>query len=210
MLTAQQSASEFLMECKGRMETSPVMHHEFLQRFESEYLTKAQLRKFAAQWYKTARGHKEAFPAIIYNIRNDDIRFDLIEILNEEYGNGDREQIHSRLLKRFLTALEISDEEVEREETLPAVKNFGDEVLRIWRDGDPVYAFGLHFALEFLASALHVHFAGGLQKYPFLTEYDKQYFNYHKVAEQQHADFSENGMLIYASDVESQSLLAEG
>jgi pyrroloquinoline quinone (PQQ) biosynthesis protein C len=192
------------------MSASAVMHHKFLGDFETKVLTESQLKRFAIQWYKTARNHKEAFPALVYNTPNDDIRFDLIDILNEEYGNGNREQIHTRLLKRFLTALEISDQDIDEEETLPAVRRFGDEVLRIWKDGHPVYAFGLHFSLEFLAASLHSHFADGLQKYPFLTDYQREYFNYHKTAEQQHADFSENGMLTYASDPEAQALLLEG
>lgn len=184
--------------------------HEFLTAFESRYLTKVQLKRFAIQWYKTAKRHKEAFPALIYNTKNDDVRFDLIDILNEEYGSGDREKIHSRLLFRFLVALELSEEDVMNTKTLSATQRFGDEVLQIWRDGNPVYAFGLHFALEFLAASLHTHFAKGLSKYPFLTDYDREYFNYHKTAEKQHADFSEQGMNLYAVNEESKALLEAG
>jgi pyrroloquinoline quinone (PQQ) biosynthesis protein C len=203
-------ATEFLESLKAKMSASPVMHHPFLIGFESERLDGAQLRKFAVQWYKTARKHKEAFPALIYNVKADDVRFDLIDILNEEYGSGDREKIHARLLQRFLGALGVSDEDVRDTPTLPAVDFFGEEVLRIWRDDNEVYAFGLHFALEYLASSLHVHFADGLSKYASLTEFDTEYFNFHKVAEKQHSDFSEGGILFYGITEENRLLLRRG
>jgi pyrroloquinoline quinone (PQQ) biosynthesis protein C len=111
---------------------------------------------------------------------------------------------------RFLNALGLSDCDVERTEPLPGVTEFVQEVSRIWRDENPIYAFGLHFALEYLASSLHGHFARGLDKYPFLRDYDKEYFNYHKTAEKIHADFSERGFLQYATDEESRVLLAKG
>jgi pyrroloquinoline quinone (PQQ) biosynthesis protein C len=195
---------------KLRMSGNPVMHHPFLTLFESEYLSEVQLRRFAVQWYKTARKHKEAFPALVYNVKDDDVRFDLIEILNEEYGSGDRERIHARLLQRFLRALALSEADVLGTPSLPAVDSFGEEVLRIWRDGDHIYAFGLHFSLEYLASSLHSHFAEGLTKYATLTEYDKEYFNFHKVAEKHHSDFSERGMLFYATTDGNRLLLQSG
>jgi pyrroloquinoline quinone (PQQ) biosynthesis protein C len=210
MQTLVPTELQFLISVKDMMTHNFVMHHRFLKDFENNYLSKEQLIRFAIQWYKTARAHKEAFPVLIYNTPDDEVRFDLIEILNEEYGGGDREKIHAKLLRRFLTALSISEKNVEDSKTLGSVRNFGEEVLKIWKEGNPVYAFGLHFALEFLASSLHAHFADGLKKYDFLTDYDKAYFNYHKTAEPQHADFSENGMVLYATNQENQALLYEG
>lgn len=201
---------DFVESMKLRMSDSRVMHHPFLTLFESQFLNEVQLRRFAVQWYKTARKHKEAFPALVYNVKDDDVRFDLIEILNEEYGSGDRKKIHARLLQQFLRSLGISEEDVESRPTLPAVQWFGEEVLRIWRDCDDIYAFGLHFALEYLASSLHTHFANGLSKYATLTESDKEYFNFHKIAEKQHSDFSERGMLFYAKTHESRLVLQSG
>jgi pyrroloquinoline quinone (PQQ) biosynthesis protein C len=202
--------AQVLASTKERLARHPATHHRFLLEFERQHLSDGQMERFAIQWYKTARGHKEAFPALIYNTRNDDIRCDLIEILSEEYGYGDRERIHAKLLKRFLSALSISDNDVENAETLPAVKRFVADVLSIWKEDDPIYAFGLHFSLEYLAASLHVHLANGLAKYAFLKEDDKEYFNYHKMAEQRHADFSEKGFVLYATDPENQPLLERG
>src|SRR5437773_644497 len=104
----------FLKTTKGRMLSDAIMHHRFLTEFERQELGRDELKKFAIQWYKTARAHKQAFPTLIYNTRDDEIRFDLIDILNEEYGDGNRELIHARLLMRFLNALGLSERDVEQ------------------------------------------------------------------------------------------------
>lgn len=199
-----------MVAAKRLMDRSTAMHHRFLARFRDEALSRDQLRTFAILWYKTAREHKRAFPALIWNLPDDDVRFDLIDILREEYGNGDRQMIHARLLLRFLAALEISEQDVDAIATPPEVSQFGSTVLTIWRDGAPAYAFGLHFALEYLASALHVYFADGLLKYDFLTRKDREYFEYHRVAEERHADHSETGFRFYATTEEERALLVRG
>lgn len=202
--------SEFLNLMKTKMHDHPVMHHRFLTEFEARYLSPDQMRRFAIQWYKTARAHKIAFPSLIYNIPDDDVRFELVIILLDEYGNGDRDKIHAKLLRNFLTRLGISDEEIENTPTLPAADQFSKEILGIWKDGNPVYAFGLHFALEYLAAGLHTHFSDGLAKYDFLSDSDREYFDYHKIAEQNHSDYSEYGIVYYSADPANHSLLEAG
>lgn len=204
------TADAFLAALKARMRASETYAHRFLVEFRERTLSRSQLERFAVQWYKTARAHKIAFPALIFNVRDDDVRFELVEILFDEYGMGDRSRIHARLLLRFLGALGIAEADVDGEVTIPAVEQFSDEVLRVWRDEEPVLAFGLHFALEYLAASLHAHFSEGLAKYPFLSADAREYFDYHKVAEQNHTDYSETGILVYGSTPEHQRRLEEG
>ena len=199
-----------LEDSKVAIRSEAAANSDFLRRFEAERLTDEQLRRFAVQWYKTARGHKEAFPWLIANTRHDDVRFDLIEILREEYGNGDRKEIHSRLLWRFLAALGLSEDEVESAPTLRGVQSFSEQVLKVWRDGDPIVAFGLHFALEYIASDFHVRFANGVQKYDRLGDYERRYFEFHRIAEERHSDVSEAGWQIYASLPHGPERLTEG
>lgn len=202
--------NEFLKFINSRMEKSGVTTHLFFQKFKQEHLTNEQLRKFALQWYLTARDHKLAFPAIVYNTPDDNIRFELIDILYDEYGNGNKEKIHAKLLLKFLRRLGITDKEIENTVKLPAVKKFGKEVLEIWRDANPIYAFGLHYSLEYIAQFLHATFAEGLNKYPEYSEDDLEYFNYHKIAEQEHTDYSEVGLLTYAETEGNKNLLIQG
>lgn len=174
------------------------MHHPFLLRFEQGTLGRQGLARFIIQWCKTAKAHREAFPALIANIKNDDIRFELIEILYEEYGNGDRASIHARLLERLLRALGLTGSDVENTPTLPAITRFGSRILDIWGNGEHPIAFGLHFGLEYLASSQQQYCARGMAKYNFLSAHEREYFDLHAKAEIRHVAYSEAGFLHYA------------
>jgi len=204
------STSKVLKDCKREMDQSGVMHHRFLTRFEERILTRNELASFMAQWYKTATAHRRAFPGLIGNIKNDEIRFELIEILYEEYGNGDRTRIHGKLLERLLHALDLTLYQVASTRTLPAVDRFNSTLSDIWFNGEHSFAFGLHFGLEYLASSQQAYCARGMRKYSFLTEHDREYFDLHAEAEIRHIAYSEKGFLHYAGELEARTRLLNG
>ena len=204
-------AGRSLLEaCKSEIDRGGVMHHPFLVRFEHEMLDREQLERFAGQWYKTATAHREAFPSLIANIKDDDLRFELIEILNEEYGNGDQARIHARLLERWLRGIGLSVADVDAMEPLPGVKAFSARISEIWKNGEHPLAIGLHFGLEYLASAFQPHLSRGFAKYDFLTDSEREYFEVHAEAEIRHVAYSENGFLRYADDLEDRLKLVDG
>jgi pyrroloquinoline quinone (PQQ) biosynthesis protein C len=204
-------AGRALLEaCKSDIDRGGVLHHPFLVRFENDLLDSVQLKLFAAQWYKTATAHREAFPALIANIKDDDLRFELIEILNEEYGNGNQTQIHARLLERWLRGIGLTVTEVDGVEPLTAIAAFSAGISEIWKNGAHPKAIGLHFGLEYLASAFQPHFSRGFAKYHFLTDSEREYFEVHAEAEIRHVAYSENGFLRYANHPSDRQKLVDG
>jgi hypothetical protein len=162
------------------------------------------------QWYKTASAHRRAFPGLIGNIKDDEIRFELIDILYEEYGNGDRTRIHGKLLERLLGALELTLDDVSQEAALPAVSRFDAAISDIWVNGEHPFAFGLHFGLEYLASSQQAYCARRMRKYRFLSGHDREYFDLHAEAEIRHVAYSESGFLRYAARPRDRNKLIEG
>src|SRR4051812_8834531 len=106
------------------LDKSRVCHHPFLQHMTSRNLSDAEVHRFGIQWYKAAAAHKKAFPGLIYNTTNDVVRFDLIKILGDEYGNGQLEQIHAFMLLRFLDSLGYSLSDIANIPTIPEIKQF--------------------------------------------------------------------------------------
>lgn len=206
-LNHTESSSELLEKTRTDLRAE-VLHHPFLHRFSAGELTSEQMRRFAVQWYLTAKLHKDAFPAIVLNTNDEDIRFDLIEILHEEYGSGDREKIHGRMLGRFVKSLGIDVSNISERDAIPGVRNFGDEVLRIWRDDPPARAFGVHFALETIAALFHGAFADGVATSRLTSE--TEYFDVHRTAEEGHADISVDGFVKYSGGDESRQQLLDG
>lgn len=197
-----ETAEDFLENITKDLAGHPIHTSLFLEQFKSRKLSPQQLRAFGIQWLKTTRSHKLAFPALIANITDDDTRFELIDILYEEYGAGNREKIHARLLEKFLFALQISSADIEHTTALPEVATFAEELAEIWKNENDVMALGLHFALEHLASTLMPTVAEGLRQYPELTEDDREYFTFHSSAETRHAHYAYAGVLRYAQENE--------
>ena len=192
------------------MEHGVTMHHPFLKKFEKGILNRENLVKFMIQWYKLAQSHREAFPSLIANIKNDEVRFDLVNILYEEYGSGDKSQIHVKILDRLLIALDLTIADVNNSKTLPATKHFNEMVSDLWLNGEDCLAFGLHFGLEYLASAQQQYCARGMAKYAFISSFDREYFDLHAEAEVRHVACSEAGFLYYAEDFRNHNELICG
>jgi pyrroloquinoline-quinone synthase len=192
------------------LDKSGVKKHEFLRRMSDGGLSNEQVRQFAIQWFKAASAHKKAFPALIYNTSDDVVRFDLIRILRDEYGNGDVEYIHARLLKRFLHAVGISDKEVLDTSVAEEISEFSNQIENVWLQGHPVEAFGVHYALEFLASEMHEAFFKGLNSLNRWDSNDLEYFEYHGRVEAEHADISDRGFDIYCNETANVRYLVKG
>lgn len=182
--------------------------HPFFNRFAQQKEVD-QIKRFAIEWYLAATGHKMAFPYLVAITRDDKTRQELIEILRDEYGNGDPEKIHAKLLRRFVDKLGITDKTLLAERPIPEVDNFGKVTLAMWRDGDPIIAFGYHYALELIAMDIHRTFAAGLEGYGFSPEV-LEYFRYHSTAEEEHAKMAESGLTRYATDEENREKLFTG
>src|SRR5581483_12419919 len=117
-----------------------------------------------------------------------------IHILDEEWGHGDVTKAHITLLENFLRELGIGDPD--SKVTIPEIGKFGNTTMAMWRNGDPVAAFGYHWALEEVAAGIHPVFFNGLKEYGFSSE-ALLYFQIHATAEQQHALVANNGLWRY-------------
>jgi pyrroloquinoline quinone (PQQ) biosynthesis protein C len=192
------------------LETTRVCDHPFLRSMNSRTMSDDQVRRFGIQWYKAAAAHKKAFPGLIYNTTNDVVRFDLIHILRDEYGNGDVNSIHGFMLLRFLKSLGYSEADIASYSTIPEVQEFSRLVDDIWLNDHPVRAFGVHYALEVLAAEMHQTFGRGLRTAEKSSTFNMEYFDYHGIAEIEHADISDRGLLIYDEQPQNRDLLTDG
>jgi len=207
-----ESSKTLLAECKSRLQEGGVMHHPFLKRMEAGQLRKERMPDFVAQWYKVSQSHRTAFRGMVGNpkIADENILCDLTRILMEEYGEGDRKKMHVRLLNRMLTVSGLTVDDVAHVKPLPSIAAFSRTVSEVWREGEPATAFGLHFGLEYLASAQQVYFSRGMKKYDFLSPYSRKYFNLHAEAETRHVAVSERGFLSYANNPADRIKLLQG
>lgn len=191
------------------MASSRAYTHPLLHQMRTDAPDVESAKRFAVQWYKAATAHKKAFPGLVYNIKHDEVRLGLIDILNEEYGYGELDMVHARVLRRFLEALGISDEEAEADETVAGVDYFSHHVDKAWLKSDPDFAYGVHYALEFLAANMHQAFYANVAQLG-LPEESIAYFKIHSTAEIEHAEKARQGLRLLATDSESEARLIAG
>jgi pyrroloquinoline quinone (PQQ) biosynthesis protein C len=199
-----------IQQAQQILDTTSVCQHEFLRNMRSRTLSDGQVRRFGIQWYKAAAAHKKAFPGLIYNTPNDIVRFDLIHILRDEYGNGELNSVHAFMLLRFLKSLGYSESDISKYPMISEIQEFSRLVEDIWLHGNPVQAFGVHYALEVLAAEMHLAFGRGLRTAEQSSTFDMEYFDYHGIAEVEHADISDRGLQVYGEQPGNDSLLREG
>jgi pyrroloquinoline quinone (PQQ) biosynthesis protein C len=175
------------------MRQSRAYNHPLLNELRGGPMDRDGAIRFATQWYKAATAHKRAFPGLIYNTPDDHVRLQLIEILREEYGFGEASRVHARILEKFVRALGLDVTRVASAVSNPEVEAFSREVDEAWSKGDPVKAFGVHFALEYLAANMHKAFFAGVQTLGLDAD-DIEYFAIHSIAEDEHSRIAEDGM----------------
>ncbi|HYF29129.1 MAG TPA: iron-containing redox enzyme family protein [Candidatus Paceibacterota bacterium] len=196
-----------LKQLERELDASPAMasHHPFFSRFSGEK-TSEQIARFAAQWYLAARNHKRAFPFLVAITEDDETRRELIEILRDEYGNGEPDKVHARLLRKFMIeGAGLSADQIDSLEMIPEVAEFGETTLKVWRDGDPIVAYGYHYALERIAASIHPAFFEGLKGNGFSPD-SLEYFQYHSRAEEEHVHAAEAGFLRYDAEGDGEKL----
>ena len=201
--------SSALEAATGTMAESRAFTHNLLERMRTDRACVESAKRFAVQWFKAATAHKKAFPGLVYNVKDDEVRLGLIDILNEEYGFGELDMVHARVLYRFLQALGISVEEAEASETADGVDYFSRHVDAAWLKSDPDFAYGVHYALEFLAANMHQAFYVNVAKLG-LPEDSIAYFKIHSTAEIEHAEKARQGLKVLARDSESEARLVAG
>lgn len=178
-----------------------VTNHTFLNKFASHGMSKGHLKRFAIQWYKVITAHKRAFGGLIYNTPNELLRADLITILHDEYGLGNPKNMHTLLFLRVPLELGLTKKEIDNSQEIEEVKNFREQVDKIWVKGSPAEAYGIVYLFEKIGAEFHRKFLQGLQK-SGLSEYALQYSKLHLIAEEEHAKIVVNGLGLYEDQIE--------
>lgn len=116
-------SGEFLERLKREVIGHPALVHPFLERFGEGDSSEEGVRTFAIQYYRHVRVSRLYLAALISNCGNDEpLQLALAEVLLDEYGHLNPEETHPALYRRFMRALDISEEEWEAPATLPEVE----------------------------------------------------------------------------------------
>lgn len=67
---------------------------------------------------------------------DENIQFVLADILHDEYGNGRPERSHMAVYRKFLRAVDLSDEDINSAEIIPELQMYIDSMMRLTQSED--------------------------------------------------------------------------
>lgn len=205
-------SEEFLEKLKREVIGHPALVHPFLERFGDGGVDAGGVREFAIQYYRHVRVSRLYLAALISGCRDDEkLQLALAEILFDEYGHLNPEETHPALYRRFLRALDISEEEWEAPPTLPEIEAYVSVHYELCRDPDFRLGLGaLGPASEWPVPPIYVRLTEGLKKSADLADDDLEIFTSHVTMDVTHARIMMEAIAPYAEDEEGQRKVREG
>lgn len=205
-------STQFLERLKREVIGHPALVHPFLERFGDGEADAEGVREFAIQYYRHVRVSRLYLAALISGCRDDErLQLTLAEVLMDEYGHLNPEETHPALYRRFLKALEISEEEWEAPRTLPEIEAYISVHYELSRHPDVRLGLGaLGPASEWPVPPIYVRLAEGLKKSAGLPDEALEIFTSHVTMDVTHARIMMEALAPYAEDGEGQRRVREG
>src|SRR5215210_2646663 len=202
----------FLEQLKRAVIGHPALVHPFLERFGEGDVSEEGVRTFAIQYYRHVRVSRLYLAALISNCGHDEkLQLALAEILFDEYGHLNPDETHPALYRRFLTALDITEEEWENPPTIPEVQLYISAHRELTRDPDIRLGLGaMGPASEWPVPPIYVRLTEGLKKAVELSDDALEIFTSHVTMDVTHARIMMDAAAPYAEDEESQQKVREG
>ena len=218
-LLGRAASRRFLVDSRGFLEQlkrevigHPALVHPFLERFGEGDVSEAGVRTFAIQYYRHVRVSRLYLAALISNCGHDEkLQLALAEILFDEYGHLNPDETHPALYRRFLTALDITEEEWEDPPTIPEVQLYISAHRELTRDPDIRLGLGaMGPASEWPVPPIYVRLTEGLKKATDLSDEALEIFTSHVTMDVTHARIIMEAIAPYTDDQEGQKKVREG
>ncbi|MBI2665235.1 iron-containing redox enzyme family protein [Candidatus Woesearchaeota archaeon] len=164
---------QFTLDLVKKLREAPVNRTPFYYKFRDRNLTDQQLRRFAVQYFWFCKNFIKVLVGLVYNTPDsqEDVRLELVKTLYSELGYGQKENIHLNLLRKFTTALNISDQELEEVEPISEVDQYIRELGDIFLKADYREAIGAELGVEITAAPEFTFLYPGIKKYSLWNQF---------------------------------------
>lgn len=184
-----QTAESFVDSLVCELTRHPVNSNPFFQSFRDQRMTELQLKQWLTAYHYFCKHFVKLLEGLLFRTPVDELemRVQLAKTLDSELGSGRSEQAHIRLLERFAEAVGLSEADLRRSTTLPAVEEYLGVLHRLFIAEDYLTALGAELAVEVTAAAEFRYFHPGLLQYHRFSSDDLVFFELHLTAEDDHA-----------------------
>lgn len=166
----------------------PLWSHPFLRRCETESLDLKEIRILAVQMYKFSQAFNRILAKILSECPDELAQWVILDNLFDEMGQGDLNQAHPELFRRFTRAIGISDSELANMPAEPETIAMINTYLNLVNQYDYLGALGaVCFASEGIVNSLYAQLYQGIQGQTPLSKESLIFFELHIHIDGDHA-----------------------
>lgn len=207
-------ASEFMEQLDRDIHAHPFLtRNPLIQAMTHDTpMTTEQGRRFALYYYPHIM-RTRLYQANALGIAEDErVQYVLAMILYDEYGQGNMDEAHPEVYRRFMRAAGVAEADIQRGGVIiPELELYISQMMRLSQLGDWLAAAAcVGIACEWPIPAMYKQFLVGLRTIPGITEADLELFTGHIVLDEDHSAMMREALMPYAETPEGQARIREG
>ncbi len=203
---------QILGELKIEITQHPMLSSKLVEYIaNADSLDRDTARAFALMYYPHIL-RTRLYQANTLGITPDEnIQFVLADILYDEYGNGDVDRSHMAVYRKFLYALDLTDEDISNAPIIPELQMYIDGMMHLTQGKDwlaAVAAVGI--ASEWPIPELYTAFVKGFRTIPGITDDDLELFISHIELDLEHSRMMEDAITPYLNNPDTLASIRRG
>ncbi len=188
------------------------INNEFLRKFSEGNITPEEFRRFAVEYYHFSRHFPLVLCSLLINTKDEQEAAELTKILTSELGDGNPEQRHELMYRRFLRSIDLEPCDVLNQPMLATTKQWIDAQLVLYSQQNHFLGLGASFGLENMAITMWDQLISGLKiiKERWFPAMNMGYFTFHRELEEQHEDAMDKALSLHEDNEQARTSIRQG
>lgn len=203
---------DFLKLEKDKLLNHSFFSDNFISKFSSLNTFSREKAKVFARLYYPHILRTRQYQANTLGITPDEnIQFALAAILHDEYGLGNIEHAHAEQYRKFMRALELSQEEIDKQEIIPELQMYINTMMQLTQSENwlsAVAAVGI--ASEHSIPKYYELLLQGLRNIPGIDDHALKLFIGHVELDVEHSKLIEHALLPHLDNKDNQEKFSKG
>lgn len=186
------------------------VEHPFLNRYAKHGLDKEQERKLFSECFYFFQHLPFYIAGMAMKTRDELILRELVLNVQDEVGDGKTKLVtHSTLLRKFLSDIGISEEDIAKYRCLPATRALNDGIRVLYTESDIMKGLGALYADETMSATMVSKLNDGLKTQGYGDDV-RHFWTLHMEAEVGHSNSVFNAIFPYITTKKTQELFESG
>jgi len=205
-----QGIDDFFHELDLGVDVHEACSNAFFRLGRDSTWSRGQIAVFAPDYLFWVRSFPSILAGLVANVRDEESRLFLTEILYSELGSGTPETMHFKLFQDFLLSLGVGEEDIKSAPRYEETTSLVGGMRTLYSHRDVLIALGAQYALEKQAFPMIEQLYAGFKRCSAGGAPRFEYFDLHLVEEPKHLECMRRCVLRHLCTVEDKSRVAQG